>query len=269
MALFSPKSLNSARFNPLIGETYTRTLNQSIQELLAAVPEEDSKFPDFIDKFYELMQAQVDPPLECIWVYAALTFRSHKSTDEDPLNRVSALKNALQLITSCSASCSSSKSIALLAPIVLEVFKLVSECYGNDLISKREKKLMKEIKSLVDVIVGYVSMCCCKDLSEENDLDLIMPIEDLVRVWMGLNAGLESFLPLVSSEICQVIKMRGWDVNYLAGVVICEAFLLKLSLSFHGKNALDGLEKELKSWAVGSIAAFQNIYFFGEFCLQY
>lgn len=115
-------------------------------------------------------------------------------------------------------------------------------------------------------IIGYISMCCCKDFSEANEgteMNLLIPVEDLVSIWMDGNVNVQSFLPLVSNEICKVICERGFDVNYLAGVVMVEAYLLKLGLDLRIGSEGVALEKELRSWAVASISSFGNFYFFG------
>ncbi|MBA0789749.1 hypothetical protein Gohar_014440 [Gossypium harknessii] len=260
MALSMKASTNSPKPNFLIGENYHLSLKQSMEDLLAETHKKTPNFSGFIDKFYSLMQAKVDPPLESIWVYTALSFRSRNFEKGDPLNRLSIINDLFQLVSSCSSPCNSSKSIALLAPIVFEVYKLVVEVLGKD-----SRKVNKRIKSLVEVIIGYISMCCCKGFSEESeniDMDLVIPVEDLVSIWIDRNVNLQSFLPLVSNEICGMISERGFNVNYLAGVVMVEAFLLKLCLDL--RIGIEGivLEKDLKSWAVASISSFHNFYFF-------
>uniref|UniRef100_A0A2N9G4R7 Uncharacterized protein n=1 Tax=Fagus sylvatica TaxID=28930 RepID=A0A2N9G4R7_FAGSY len=271
MALALMEHTNSTtpqnQLKPLIGKDYELKLNQSMQELLAEIHKETPNFSSFIHIFYELIQAKLDPPLESIWVYAGLTFRSRNLQKGDILDRITASKDLFQLVSACSGSSGSLKSIALLAPVVFEVYKVVVELFGKDLASKREKKAMREVKSLVAVILGYVNVCCCKDSSDECGsvgLNLITPFADLVRVWIDSNDGIDSFLPLVSGEIRERISVGGCDgVVYIAGVVIAELFLLQLCLKFHAGIAREELEKELKIWAAGSISGFQNFYFFG------
>ncbi|KAK8535413.1 hypothetical protein V6N13_081549 [Hibiscus sabdariffa] len=266
MALSLKASMNSQKPNFLIGENYQISLKQSMENLLAETQKETPNFSGFIDKFYDLMQAKVDPPLESIWVYSALSFRSHGFTKEDPLTRLSIINDLFQLVSSCSSPCNSSKSIALLAPIVFEVYKLAVEVLGKDSGSEGEKKVNKKIKSLVEVIIGYISMCCCKGSSEESegdDVDLVITVEDLASIWIDKNLNLQSFLPLVSNEVCGLISERGFGVNYLAGVVMVEAFLLKICLDIRiGTEDMVVLENELRSWAVASISSFHNFYFF-------
>ncbi|GAV68298.1 hypothetical protein CFOL_v3_11801 [Cephalotus follicularis] len=253
----SPPNLNCSIF----GDYYSRTLNQSIQKLLSETHKITTNISDMIDVFNELMQSKIDPPLESIWVYCALSFRIHKSANNDPLTRISLTKDLFQLVSACSGSCGSSKSIAMLAPVVLEVYKLFIELTSIDMGAKKEKKVIREVKSLIEVVLGYISVCCCKDLSEENDLDLVVSFNDLVGVWVDVNEGLESFLPLVSGEICREISERGCGVDYLAGVVIVEAFLLKLCFNFRVGIRDTEFEKELRSWVICSITRFRNFYF--------
>lgn len=267
MALSAVESTNTPVSNCLIGENYQVRLHQSLQNLLAEIRKETPNLSHFVDVFYELMQAKIDPPLESIWVYSALLFRSRNSTNEDPLNRLSAIRDLFQLVSACSSSCSSSKSIALLAPVIFEVYKLVvGLSLGKDSGSKREKKVTREAKSLIEAILGYVSICCGKDLDEESstiDMKFIMPVRDLVSVWMDGNESLQSFLPLLSDEICTKIAQRGFDVDYLAGMVIVEAFILKLCIGLRFRAAGTEMERELRSWAVGAITGFRSYYFFG------
>lgn len=254
--------------NALISENYNLTLTQSIQSLVAEIQKENPNFTHFVDIFYELMQAKIDPPLETIWVYAALSFRRLNFTYEDPLNQLSVVKDLFQLISACSGSCGSSKSIALLAPVAFEVYKVSVELKGRDLCSKRDKKVIRELKSLTDAILGFVSVCCCKNLNgqsdviSDNDLKLIAPVKDLFSLWMDKNGNLESFLPLVNADVFREIFERGCDVNHLAGVVIVEVFWLKFCLNFMVGVAGKELKKELTSWVVTSITKIQNVYFF-------
>lgn len=251
---------------PLVCENYALKLKHSVQDLLDEIPKESRDFSPFLDAFYELMHAKVDPPVEVIWVYAAINFRGRNLEKGDALDRIMAAKDLFQLLSACSASVCASKSIALLAPVVFLVQKVIVELFGRELKLKREKKAMREVKSLVDVVLGYISLCCDKKVTEEEhgsvDLNLILPLTDLARVWVDVNGdGFESLLPLVSRDSCGWICAREFHVGYLGGAVIMEAFFMKFCLSFHLPMSRDELEMNLKSWAVGSISTFQNIYF--------
>lgn len=239
-----------------------------MQSVVAEIQKETPNFTHFVDIFYELMQAKIDPPLETIWVYVALSFRRLNFTDEDPLNQLSVVKDLFQLISACSGSCGSSKSIALLAPVAFQVYKVAVELKGRDLGSKRDKKVIRELKSLIDAILGFVIVCYCKNLNgqsdaiSDNDLNPIVPVKYLFSLWMDKNGNLESFLPLVNADVFREICERECDVNHLAGVVVVEVFLLKFCLNFMVGDAGKELEKELTSWVVSSITKIQNVYFF-------
>lgn len=274
-----PGSSNPCNRHPLIGESYELKLTQSIRSLLAEIRKQDhepefepSRFIQEEKELYEIIQARVDPPLDSIWVYTALIFRSREFPKNEPLDlldRIAAAKRLFHLVSAFSASCGSSKSIALLAPVVYEVYKVVLQLSGKDLTSKREKKVMKEVKSLMEAILGHINVCCVtgKDLSDEAEAGLksITPFVDLVGVWMDSNVALESFLPLVTAEVRERLSEGECEVAYLAGVVIAEAFLLKLCLNFRFgvSGPREDVEKEARSWAVGSITGFCNFYFFG------
>ncbi|XP_027357731.1 uncharacterized protein LOC113867019 [Abrus precatorius] len=249
---------------PLVGENYALKLKHSMQDLLNEIPKESPDFSRFMNAFYELMQAKVDPPFEVIWVYAAIGFRGLNSEKGDALDRILAAKGLFQLLSACSASVGASKSIALLVPVVYVVHEVLVELFGRELRLKREKKAMREVNSLVDTVLGYSSVCCSKISEEESDsvgLNLILPFTDLASVWVDKNSGFESLLPLVSHDVCGWLFSRESHVDYLAGAVIVEAFFLKLCLCFHLATSRDVLEMNLKSWAVGSMSGFQNIYF--------
>lgn len=277
-----PGSSNPCSRQPLVGENYELKLAQSIRRLLAEIRKQDhepeSQASRFVqeaeEELYELMQARVDPPLDSIWVYTALRFRSRQHPKGDPLDldSLAAAKRLFHLVSACSASCGSSKSIALLAPVVYEVYKVVVQLSGEDMALKREKKVVKGVKSFVEAILGHIAVCCGtgtgkEDLSVEAEAHLktVTPFVDLVGVWVDSNAALDSFLPLATAEVRERLSEGEYEVGYLAGVVIAEAFLLKLRLNFTFGVSISrkDLETELRSWAVGSITGFCNFYFFG------
>ncbi|KAG6718464.1 hypothetical protein I3842_04G151400 [Carya illinoinensis] len=249
------------RIDLLVGKNYELKLNQSMQNLFAEIHEETLDLSHFIHVFYELMQAKLDPPLESIWVYAGLTFRSRNPLKDDLLDRMAASKELFQLLSSCSVSCGSSKCIALLTPVVFEVYKLVVKLFGKDLALKRERKAMREIMSLVEGILGYIIVCCSKDsIDEWGSLgsNSTTSFAELVRIWIGSNNGIEAFLPLLSGETIKWLSDGKFCVGQLAGVVIAEVFLLELCLKFRAGIA----REELRSWAVGSISGFRSFFFF-------
>ncbi|KAL5573025.1 hypothetical protein UlMin_022622 [Ulmus minor] len=266
LALIGPAdSSNQSNLNPLIGESYNLKLTKLVQSLLAEIGNENNNVSKFIQEFYKLMQARIDPPLESIWVYAALTFRCRFDPKVEPLGRIEAVKQLFQFLSACSSSCSSYTSIALLVTVVYEVYKVVVGLFGKDLKSKKERKVMKEVKSLMEVILGYLSVSCCMDLVKEGELKgskLLVPFSDLVRLWMDSDVGLESFLPLVNGEVFGMVSEGGCDVGYLAGAVMVELFLLKLCLNLKSGTSKGELAKEMRIWAIGSITGFSSFYFF-------
>lgn len=254
---------SSSKPIPFIEENYGLAFHQSMQQLVDEIHKETLNLSHFINVFYRLMQSKVDPPIETIWIYSALAFRSRKKANQDLSDHILIVKELFQLISRCSGPCSASKSIALLAPVVFQVYNLVVELLGKDLGARRVKKAAKEAKSLIGEIIGYVSVCCGKDVSKESDSNLSVSFLDLASLWIDGNDGLKGFLPLTSDEIYKEISVGGSTVANLAGVVISEVFLLKLCLDLRIGNRGEALEKELRSWIVGSITGLQSFYFFG------
>lgn len=262
------QSQNSPNF---IGENYQIALNNSIQNLLDAIQEPNFEISIFLSNFQELLKVKHDPPLETIWVYSALAFKKLKIEKDEILEQVLAVKSLFQLVTSCSASCSSLKSVALVGPVVYEVYKVVGKLKEIDSGSRKGKKVVKEIKSLVDVVLGYVNVCVCDNVGYGIGGELIRPLVDLVEVWMGDTVSevdekmgsLRCFFPLLGDGIVEGLSGKECDVFELAGVVIAEAFLLKMCLEFREGVSRKVLQEELRVWAVGSVTGFENVFFFG------
>ncbi|XP_057968571.1 uncharacterized protein LOC131158036 [Malania oleifera] len=257
----------------LIGEDYEAMLKQSIQELVDTRGKSVHEISALFSKFFVLMRAKVDPPLEAIWVYSSLSFRGRKSTEVEPRVRFSAAKDLFELLQACSAPCGGLKSIALLAPVMFEVYALVVDMREKkDLSSKRDKKTMKEIESLIEVVLGYISVCRWEDSDGEKyaSVNLISSIADLVRVWVEdrlegnreAMEALELFFPILSEDARTRLNVRELDISYLAGVVVFEAFLLRMCLKFGVDVLRSELQKDLRTWAVGSINSIQSYYFF-------
>ncbi|KAL1825408.1 hypothetical protein ACET3Z_012186 [Daucus carota] len=263
MALIQPQ--NSQHF---IGENYQISLNNSIQNLLDTVQEPHFKISIFMSKFQELLKVKHDPPLETIWFYSALAFKKLNNNKDEILEQFSATKSLFKTITSCSASCSSLKSVALVGPVVYELCKVVENLKGNDPGSKKEKKVVKEIKSLVDVILGYVNVCVFDNVGCGDEL--IRPFVDLVSVWIGdtgsgideKKRSLRGFFPLLSDGIVEGLSGKVCEVCELAGAVIAEMFLLRMCMEFRDGVSRKVLQEELRVWAVGSVTGFKNKIFF-------
>ncbi|XP_059284359.1 uncharacterized protein LOC132037771 [Lycium ferocissimum] len=261
------ESLKPQFSNNLLGQNYETALNNQIQAVLDSLHELNSeKLLSLSSNFNELIQCRVDPPFEAVWVYSSLIYRSF-SFENDPLKRVAAIKDLFQFIVSCSASCYSFKSVALIAPVMYNVFKLVKGLKGFEQNGKKEKKFVREVNGLVDSILGYVNVCC--ESVEENNCDVsegfVRPMRELVNVWMWDNRvedEMRAFFPLLSDETVERVNGEGCEMGALAGCVIAEAFLLKLCLRFMEVGSRKELHDELRAWIVASITGIRNAYFF-------
>ncbi|RZS19400.1 hypothetical protein BHM03_00051786 [Ensete ventricosum] len=268
--LESPTATKPLVFGPLADPNFHSVLKESIDRYLIEVKKESCDFSAFRSIFFRLLQSSVDPPIEVIWFYTALGYHEAIRSKRDVLDRVFAIRDLLQLLSACSASCNGPKSVALLAPVVSELYHCVRE--EKKLSGKVAKKLRKEIESLADGVVSYISICSGRssDGQEHCNSYLLPCFIDIVSVWtvqhLGEGDGLNVLFPLVSDEIRVCFGQERCWIGQLAGIVVAEAFLLNLSL----KVQVDGsprpdLQNELKVWAVSSISVFQNYIFFGNF----
>ncbi|KVI12199.1 uncharacterized protein LOC112505121 [Cynara cardunculus var. scolymus] len=257
--------------NPVfIGDEYELAINQSIQSVLDSLQNPNHDLSVFTSTFLKLMQAKPDPLLETIWVFSGLVFQIDNPPKDDILDEVLAVKDLFQSITAYSASCSPSVSIALIAPVIFKLYGLAVDSKRKDADLKRGKKAKREIRSLLDVILGYFNVCC-EGPNGDEDSGLVRPLNDLVSIWVhgegngngaGKN-GLKQFFPLFSDEIIDCVTEESAGVlGLLAGAVILEAFLLKLCLKFSDGSSRQELQNDLRNWAVCSITGFHNFYFF-------
>lgn len=208
-----------------------------------------------------------------------MSFHGSESSKDDALSRVLIAKDLFQHLVACSASLDGLKSIALLAPVLFKLHRSVIEFFSSvEKSTKLGKKLTREIECLVEGILGYVGICS-SNVSEKSggngggfSVGLLPSFGDLIHVWVvnrlegnwEVREGLRVFFPLVSDEIRNGFWEEGCGIGYLAGVVIVEAFLLRLCLKVRAGVSRSELQKELKVWAVGSITGFRNCVFFGE-----
>ncbi|KAL9659596.1 hypothetical protein QQ045_024403 [Rhodiola kirilowii] len=248
-------------------ENYRATMSQLMQGLGDEQRKGNSDLSYYAPKFYELMQARVDPPLEAIWVYSWLSFNCRNFEKVDALERVVAIKDLFHSISACLVSSGAAKSVVGISPVVFELCAFVSEEVGDkDLSSKREKKILKEIVNLSEMILGFVNVSLNASNEEVELNGCIASFPDLARLWMSSDADesgvLKLFLPLASNEVCREVVSSGYNMKQLAGAVTAEAFLMKLSLLFHGGIPRSQLEQEMRNWAIGSISASQYHYFF-------
>ncbi|KAJ8465449.1 hypothetical protein OPV22_028001 [Ensete ventricosum] len=254
---------SSLHFGPLAGPGFYSMLKESVDRFLVEVQRETCDFAAFRSIFFRLLQSSVDPPLEVIWFYSALGYHEAIRLKRDALDRVSAVRDLLQLLSACSASCDGPKSVALLAPVVSELYHCVKE--EKKMSGKVAKKLRKEIEGLAEALVSYISICSGQSSDgKELSYGYLQPcFVDVIRVWtvqhLGRGDGLSVLFPLVTDEIRVCFEQERCGIDYLAGVVVVEALLLSLSLKVQmdGSPRLD-LQKELRLWAVSSISVFQN-----------
>ncbi|XP_010918496.1 uncharacterized protein [Elaeis guineensis] len=265
--LESPTVAKPPAFAPLAGLNFQPVLKESIDRFLIEVQKESCDFSAFRSIFFRLIQSSADPPLEVIWLYSAVGYHEAIASKKEAIERVMAVKDLLQLLFSCSASCGGLKSIALLAPAVSELYRCVSE--AGKLSRKVAKKARRDIGALVEGIISYISICSSKSskVEEFSDNYLLPCFVDLVRVWTVQHScggdGLGVLFPLVSEEIRGQFRKEGCRTSYLAGAVVTEAFLMRLCLKIEAAGApRPDLQKELRIWVVSSITAFQNRVFF-------
>ncbi|ONK70000.1 uncharacterized protein A4U43_C05F29160 [Asparagus officinalis] len=262
----SPTDAKSPNFNVVFNLNYGPMLKESIDRFLSSIQTQTLDFSAFRSIFSRFLQSSADPPLEIILFYCAINYHESLSCARSTLDRVVAIKNLLQCLAACSSSCSGLKSIALLAPAVADLYSCVLE--EEKVSGKEGKKLRREIEGLIEGTLSYISICSGKSCEFEDFGTGLLPcFLDLVRVWTvrrsGEGSGLEVFFPLVSREIRGKFKEEGCGVGYLAGVVIVEAFLLKLCLKVRaGGSSREDLQKELRVWAVSSVTVFRNHFFF-------
>ncbi|CAL9079669.1 unnamed protein product [Musa textilis] len=254
---------SSLHFGPLASSGFYSMLKESVDRFLVEVQRETCDFAAFRSIFFRLLQSSVDPPLEVIWFYSALGYHEAIRLKKDALDRVSAVRDLLQLLSACSASCDGPKSVALLAPVVSELYHCVKE--EKKMSGKVAKKLRKEIGGLAEALVSYISLCSGQSSDgKELSYGYLQPcFVDVIRVWtvqhFGRGDGLSVLFPLVTDEIRVCFEQERCGIDYLAGVVVVEALLLSLSLKVQvdGSPWLD-LQKELRLWAISSISVFQN-----------
>lgn len=242
-------------------------LRQAIRDLLSETRKGSPETSPFVDRFRQMALSGSDPPLESIWVHAALVYRGRKTDTDDILEGVLFANELLGVVSACSVSCCGSKCAVLVAPVVLLGHGLSVRLMEMDLSSKRSKKAKKEVKLLVDNVLGYVS-ACCEDVKGwgSDGAGVIREFSDLVRFWESGSVGFEGFFPLLNGDVIGKVVVDGdCDVRYLAGAVVAEAFLLKicLSLRLETTRRSESESNELRNWVVCSITGLQNCYFFG------
>lgn len=247
-----------------IVDNFQPMLKESIDRFLCEYRKGATDFSNFSSIFSRLLQNLPDPSLEYVWFYSALDFYTSNFTALPSSKQVLATKDLFQLLVSCSSSCNVVKRVALLAPVIYELYHLVVD----------KKELKREVESLLEGIVSYISIFCGSEIEQDDrivDLSLSSCFMDLVRVWavhkIGENCengeNLRAFLPIVSDKVRDSVG-AGCKVGHLAGLVMCEVFLLRLCLKFHLGVSSQELEKHLRDCAVQMIVGFRNYYFLGQ-----
>ncbi|XP_047055342.1 uncharacterized protein LOC124661522 [Lolium rigidum] len=242
-------SMGSACYFPSL-ESLLRDSTSRFLAAVSAAPDPD--LTNFRSLFSRVLSTYPDPPLEAVWFFSALTF--HDAPDD--------LRSILHLLSAFTAgSRDAAKPLALLAPIVSELF--------------HSAKPRREVEALVDAVLSYISICCSRPAPapgpEVNaDPGTLLPgFGELVKVWSVRNSRdrcpFQVLFPLVGDEARRELMKEGCTVTFLAGVVVAEAFLLRLCLKVQGAAGVprSELQKELRIWAVSSISVFQNQQFFG------
>ncbi|KAE8700392.1 hypothetical protein F3Y22_tig00110557pilonHSYRG00315 [Hibiscus syriacus] len=239
-------------------DSFQLMLSESIHRFFTQHHSGSTDFSNFTSIFSRLLQNLPDPPLEFVWFYSAVTFHSTNKCNSP--SSISSSKDLFQLLVSCSTSCGAVKRISVLAPVIYQLYHLVSG----------QKEFKREVESLLEGIVSYISICC--GMEDDGNDNLSSRFGDLLRVWMVDRVGKEGekrddlkvFFPLASEETRKAIG-AGCGIRYLAGAVMCQAFLLRLCLKFgYGIPKLE-LEKDVHDCAVQMITGFRIFHFLDIF----
>jgi hypothetical protein len=206
--------------------------------------------------FSRVLSTYSDPPLEVVWFFSALSF--HDRPDD--------LRSLLQLLSAFAASSpGAAKPLALLAPVVSELF--------------HSDKPRRETEAVVEAVLSYISICSSRPAPSSTEgttadaVRLLPAFGDLVKVWSVRHSRercpFQVLFPLAGDEARRELMKEGCSVDYLAGVVLVEAFLLRLCLKVQNATGVprSELQKELKIWAVSSIPVFQSHQFFGKWIM--
>ncbi|KAK4412599.1 hypothetical protein Salat_2907000 [Sesamum alatum] len=208
----------------------------------------------------------LDPPLEITWFYSAVTFHAAKlSPQNNPPTRVLIAKDLLNLLVSCSNLSSASKKIALLAPVVYELYNIINENRKKGLCVK------KEVDKLVEDMVSYVIISAgVYDYGDRDvEFDSVMVcFEDLVRVWTADRGGglcnfgqnLRVFFPLMTDGTWKGVNAR-FRLQELVGIVLCEVFFLRLYVRFGSGMCTEDLLNGMQDQMAQIIKGFRNCHF--------
>ncbi|XP_021739033.1 uncharacterized protein LOC110705460 [Chenopodium quinoa] len=270
----NPQNPNS----PLSAESYHPMLQESIQLFLSQIQSGISDFSHFNLMFSRLIHTMPSPPIEIVWFYSAVNFHTHKkliaqknlASQDDNLGRILAIKELFQSLVACSGPCSSSlQKVAVLAPLIFELYNLVLDLKVNARFSL-DKTITIEIGCLVERLVSYISLCCCEGVDDHDDTIAFSPcFVDLVKVWtvqrreigFEFKDDFKMFFPMISDEARNGLLV-GSRVGVLAGIVMCQTFLLSLCLKFGLEDPQEKLKEDVLNSAANSIIGFRSCYFF-------
>ncbi|XP_057799731.1 uncharacterized protein LOC131015368 [Salvia miltiorrhiza] len=238
-------------------------LRESIKHFLTSYHSGSSDYSSFELIFFRLIQTMLDPPLEITWFYAAVTF--HTAKRNSPASRVLIAKDLLNLLVSCSNLSSASKKIALLAPVVYDLYSIVCDARMIELHERIE------VGKLVENVVGYVMVSAGVYDYGNEDVECdsaVVCFEDLIRVWTTDRGGgscnfvetLRLFFPLLSDGTWKKMN-AGCGMRQLVGVVLLEVFFLRLYVSFSSRMCTEDVLKDMRDQAVQTIKGFRNNYF--------
>lgn len=241
-------------------------LRESIKHFLTSYHSGCSDYSSFESIFFRLIQTMLDPPLEITWFYAAVTF--HTAKRNSPASRVLIAKDLLNLLISCSNLSSASKKIALLAPVVYDLYSIVCDA------RKIELHERIEVSKLVENMVGYVMLSAGVYDYGNEDIECdnaVVCFDDLIRVWTTDRGGgscnfvetLRMFFPLLSDGTWKRMN-TGCGIRELVGIVLLEVFFLRLYVSFSSGMFTEDALKDTRDQAVQTITGFRNSYFLGD-----
>uniref|UniRef100_A0ACD5YV54 Uncharacterized protein n=1 Tax=Avena sativa TaxID=4498 RepID=A0ACD5YV54_AVESA len=124
------------------------------------------------------------------------------------------------------------------------------------------------VEALVDAALRYITRICGSSTPHGGDVNAdagrLLPVfPELVEMWIqrgtsGISCPFEVLFPLAGDDARRELMREGCSVNFLAGVVVAEAFLLSLCLKVQ-----DVPRADLITWAVASIQGFNNKQFLG------
>lgn len=252
---------------PKSTEGYENMLRELISFFLREPHRDGSGFAALQSKSSDLFRAMEDPPFGVIWFYSAVSCHNFKVISKDDPSMKLQIPDVFQILSSCSTQCNAFKKIALLAPVIYVVNSSGIDVWTTDIFLDSQNRLIERV-------IDYVSECCSFDDQDNGLEELPLYFVDLVRVWTMDQIGdgcklvdqmslLREFFPLLCNEVLLKINV-GCRMDYLAGVVMNELFLLRLQLKICFANWKGNLLRELSDWAVQTIKKFQNIFFFGE-----